>query len=398
MPKHLNLFVAVVLSAALLPMCSKTAKNSAGGGGTTTAKDTVQITISGTQTIAGGDTVTIRGKNLPTTSFTLTLNSKQLSVLAATADSILGVVPKMAGSGTIVLEFGGDTVKGPSCTYNYQVVVTTIAGNGTVGTAVGPALGSSFYCPWGITADANGDLYIADCYNRLLRKYTAASAMISTIAIPDTLPFYSPYNIALDRVTHNLYVTDFNVHLAKVHPDNSFTLIYNDSMPNTGIALGPDGFLYMSNNTYGTVMRLDTSGGHRSFFGQGIETPRNLVFDKAGNLYVSAYGIYKITPQDVQMQLYGDLGFQGWEIARDTLGNIYEADHFSNVLRMIEASTGNVITLAGSGNPADVDGIGLNASFNGPQGLCIDDNGVLYVTTFNYDNNGGNEVRRITIQ
>ena len=65
---------------------------------------------------------------------------------------------------------------------------------------------------------------------------------------------------------------------------------------------------------------------------------------------------------------------------------------------MIEASTGNAIILAGSGNPADVDGIGLNASFNGPQGLCIDDNGVLYMTTFNYDNNGGNEVRRITIQ
>ena len=41
---------------------------------------------------------------------------------------------------------------------------------------------------------------------------------------------------------------------------------------------------------------------------------------------------------------------------------------------------------------------GLNASFNGPQGLCIDDNGVLYMTTFNYDTNGGNKIRKITIQ
>jgi DNA-binding beta-propeller fold protein YncE len=397
MSKHLNLFAALLL-AGLLSACSKAANDGSPIGGPSPTKNTVQITSTAAESVHGGDTVTIYGKHLPTSSFTLTLNSRLLKIIAATVDSILGVVPKMAGSGTIVLEVANDTVKGPVCTYNYQVVVSTIAGNGTVGTASGPALGSSFNCPWGITADANGDLYIADCYNRLLRKYSAAPASISTIAIPDTLPFYSPYNIALDRVTHNLYVTDFNLHLAKVHPDNSFTLLYNDSMPNTGIALGPDGFLYMSNNTYGTIIRLDTNGNNRTLFGTNIITPRNLIFDKAGNLYVAALGIYEITPQDVQSQIYGALGFEGWEIARDTLGNIYEADHFNNVLRMIEASSGNVLTIAGSGNPADVDGTGLNASFNGPQGLCIDDSGALYMTTFNYNTNGGNEVRKITIQ
>jgi hypothetical protein len=82
----------------------------------------------------------------------------------------------------------------------------------------------------------------------------------------------------------------------------------------------------------------------------------------------------------------------------DTIGNIYEADHFNNNLRLIEASTGNIYTIAGSGTAADIDGIGLNASFNGPQGLTIDDNGVLYLTTYNYDTGGGNEIRKITVQ
>jgi DNA-binding beta-propeller fold protein YncE len=200
-------------------------------------------------------------------------------------------------------------------------------------------------------------------------------------------------------MTHNLYVTDFNVHMTKVNPNGNFTLIYStDTFATTGIAVGPDGWLYMSNNDNGTVMRLDTNGNNRTLFGSGMVTPRNLIFDKSGNLYVAAYGIYEITPADVQTEIAPNNGFQGWEIARDTLGNIYEADHFANVLRMIEASTGNTLTIAGSGNPADVDGINLKASFNGPQGLCIDDSDYLYMTTYNYNTGGGNEVRKITIR
>jgi hypothetical protein len=74
-------------------------------------------------------------------------------------------------------------------------------------------------------------------------------------------------------------------------------------------------------------------------FGRNITLPRNLIFDKAGNLYVAPYGIYEITPNDVQTQVAFDDQFKEWEIARDTLGNIYEADHFNNNLRIIEAAT-----------------------------------------------------------
>jgi len=396
MSKRPTSLLIVALIPLLFSACAKTAVKA-----TSLNSGTVQVTATNTPIpIRGGDTLTLYGKNFPSdlSAFSVTLNGKAFRIVSANADSVRAIVPKMAGSGYAVLNVDTTSYQGPYLTYNYVVTVTTIAGNGSQGTNNGPALGASFYCPWGITADANGDLYIADCYNRLLRKYTAATSSVSQIDIPDTLPFYSPYNIALDRLTHNLYVTDFNLHLAKYNPGGNFTLLYNDSMPNTGIAVGPDGWLYMSNNTYGTVIRLDTNGNNRTLFGRNIETPRNLVFDKSGNLYVAAYGIYKITPADVQTELLFDSVYQGWEIARDTLGNIYEADHFANNLRMVEASTGKIFTIAGSGNAADIDGIGLNASFNGPQGLCIDDNGNLYMTTYNYTNNSGNEVRKITIQ
>ena len=61
-------------------------------------------------------------------------------------------------------------------------------------------------------------------------------------------------------------------------------------------------------------------------------------------------------------------------------------------------SKGNVSVIAGSGAASDIDGIGLQASFNGPQGLTIDSHGNLYVTTYNYQTNGGNKVRKITFE
>ena len=57
-------------------------------------------------------------------------------------------------------------------------------------------------------------------------------------------------------------------------------------------------------------------------------------------------------------------------------------------------SKGNVSVIAESGATSDIDGIGLQASFNRLQGLTIDSHGNLYVTTYNYQTNGGNEVRK----
>ena len=389
MLKHalLNLFAAGLILAA----CNKSGKRGQAG-------PPIQITSITPLSIQGGDTVTVRGKNLPfnVSSYTVTLNGHRFTLIGGSADSIRGVVPKMAGSGHLVVNAYQDTVLGPAMTYNYVVTVSTIAGTGQSGTANGAALSSTFYCPWGITADANGDLYVADCYNRLLRKYTAATAAISQTNIPN-IPFYSPYNIALDRASHNLYVTDFNAHVLKVHADNSASVIDTNFKTSTGVAVGPDHWLYLTDNILGTVTRLDTNGNNGTIIGKNMTTPRNLVFDKAGNLYISAYGLYEFT-SSWQDQLFLDPQFKGWEIARDTLGNIYEADHFNNNLRMYEASTRTIFTIAGTGIADDADGVGLKASFNGPQGLCIDDNGVLYMTTYNYDTNGGNKIRKITIQ
>ncbi|MEO8765618.1 MAG: hypothetical protein ABI416_15065 [Ginsengibacter sp.] len=224
--------------------------------------------------------------------------------------------------------------------------------------------------------------------------------MVSTISIPTyvgTSTFYSPYNIALDRNSKSLYVTDFNEHLMKITSAGDMSVILTDSMPLAGIAVGPNNKLYLGNNTRGEIFELDTTGENKTTYVSGIVTPRNIIFGNDNLMYVAGYGIYKVSgPGSYTYEVAGSQ-FNGWEIAMDSAGNFYEADHFNNRVRKIERD-GTITNIAGNGEAADIDGIGLNASFDGPQGITIDKDGNLYVTTFNYSTNTGNKVRKITFR
>lgn len=355
--------------------------------------------------VKSGQTVTITGQNLTSGGTpTATLNKRALTVQNATATSLQVVIPKMAGSGIIKLTVGSRSFEGPQCNYQYTATVTTVTGASGGGSSDGTLSSAQFYCPWGVVVDENGDLYIADCYNRLIRKVSIANNQVSTIRFTTT-NFFSPYNLAIDTKNHVLYGTDFNAHVIRMNTDGSNqTVIYNGPMPNTGVALGPDGLLYVSNNTLGTIIRMNTDGSNVTPYASGIVTPRNIIFDDAGEMFVAGYngatqtaGIFQVLSGTTPVFMRADKAFGGWEIARDTYGNFYEADHFNNVLKLIDPS-GNVVTLAGSGTAADVDGVGSAASFNGPQGLAIAADGTLYLTTYNYTSGGGNRVRKIVVE
>jgi sugar lactone lactonase YvrE len=69
---------------------------------------------------------------------------------------------------------------------------------------------------------------------------------------------------------------------------------------------------------------------------------------------------------------------------------VYVADSGNHVLRRITFD-GIVSTVAGSGRPEDVDGVGARAGFKQLAGLAIDANGTLYVA-----DTGNNKIKRVT--
>jgi serine/threonine protein kinase, bacterial len=98
-------------------------------------------------------------------------------------------------------------------------VVSTIAGNGTQGSANGTGANATFNYPIGIAVDNSGNIYVADTNNNLIRKITQ-SGVVSTLAgtgeagflngPADKAMFNLPWYLTIGH-DGNLYVTD-NAH------------------------------------------------------------------------------------------------------------------------------------------------------------------------------------------
>lgn len=78
-------------------------------------------------------------------------------------------------------------------------------------------------------------------------------------------------------------------------------------------------------------------------------------------------------------------------IAVDKNGVVYTADRWSHIIRKISLN-GMVSTLAGNAEVSgDTDGLGTAATFNEPWGLCVDDQGNVYVA-----DTRNNKIRKVT--
>jgi hypothetical protein len=109
-------------------------------------------------------------------------------------------------------------------------MVTTIAGLAGVsgsrdGRGVDPQSSAQFYSPSGIAVDGNGNVYVADTYNDLIRKITSQGA-VSTLAgqyfvtgsadgFYTNAQFNFPYGVAVDNAA-NVYVADTFNHTIRV--------------------------------------------------------------------------------------------------------------------------------------------------------------------------------------
>ena len=233
---------------------------------------------------------------------------------------------------------------------NSAGIVTTVAGNGTLGFSGdgGPAAGAGVWNPMGLAVDAAGNLYIADSGNGRIRKVNPAG-VISTVAGGALLPGFSgdggaavgaglflPGGLAVDAAG-NIFITDIgNNRIRKVNPAGVISTVAGN---------GSKGF--SGDGGAATSASFNFSGAHA---GLGV--------DAAGNLYIpdtANHRVRKVDSTGVITTVAGNgiPGFSGdggpavnaglnnpGDVAADSAGNFYIADNTNNRVRKVTVGTG----------------------------------------------------------
>lgn len=284
-----------------------------------------------------------------------------------------------------------------------------VAGNDFgAGMADGPGTTARFDTPDGIARDGQGNLYVADRFNSVIRKITPAGVVSTFAGMPgqagsadgtgSAARFAVPSGIAVDNAGNVIVGDRGNLTLRRITPDGTVTTIIGSagsavdgqgsavafSASPMSVAVGADGIIYVAERTL--VRRVAPDGSTTILAGKsgvvGVQdgpvadatfnSLKGIAVDSAGNVYVVDGGL-------------------------ERAGGMLSTTYFTSASVRRIGVDGIVSTIAGT-NAAGIDsgvfgfadGPGTQARFNYPEGIAIDADGILYV-----NDRANNAVRRV---
>jgi sugar lactone lactonase YvrE len=258
---------------------------------------------------------------------------------------------------------------------------------------------SPIFLPMGVVTDTSGNLYLSDSQNNRVRRVDAQSKLMVTVA-GNGSPGYSG---------ENLRASSSSI-----------------SAP-SGMTLDGAGNIYFADTGNHIVRRVDAftglmstvagSPGAQGYAGDGgpaqqarLSLPQSVGFDLAGNLLIADTGNNVIREVDATSGSIRTIagtgvgGFNGdgqlatnsqlyspWSVSLGQDGSIYIADSSNNRVRQI-TSSGIMTTVAGTGDRGFMgDGGAATLAFlSAPASVVLDPAGDLYIA-----DSGNNRIRKI---
>ena len=238
------------------------------------------------------------------------------------SDHLNDAIRKVDANGIITTVAG----VGPSATWAKGPWVPGVQPKGGDG---GPATQGVLESPWGITFDAQGNLYIADRDHHAIRKVDT-NGIITTVAGTGQQGYSGdggpatkarlnkPLGVVFDAAGNMFIADENNSRIRKVDTNGIISTVGGTgelgcsgnggpataaAMQNPhGFGFGPDGSLYVSEGDCNVVRKIDTRGTLLPVLGTGaagcagldggaalaaeLANPGDLTFDARGNLYV----------------------------------------------------------------------------------------------------------------
>ena len=321
----------------------------------------------------------------------------QTSISALTSPLILPSAVAFDSTGNLyIAETGNHVIR----RVDPQGQITTIAGTGTQGFSGdnGPATQAQLDSPQGLALNAT-TLYIADTHNHRIRALNLTTNIITTIAGTTTAGFDGDSGSAT------------SAHL---------------NLP-TALALDPTGNLCLADTANHRIRRIDATThiittiagtGTQGYSGDAgpatqaaIDSPTGLAADTTGNLYLSDTHNHRIRRIDATTHIIttiagtGAPGSNGDNAAAtaatlalphgltlDANGNLYLSDTANHRIRRIDATTGLITTIAGTGTQgfSGDTGPATAATLDSPRTATISTNQLTLADTSN------NRVRQLS--
>jgi sugar lactone lactonase YvrE len=370
----------------------------------------VTATVSGTSAVP---TVVMQG--VQSADYVATAGGSCASVAttyAANQSCTVTVVfqPKAPGirSGAVVLRASNGTVLGVTPLSGMATGPLPVLSPGIISTVAGttdyiyqgdgnPAAGSPIFLPGGVALDGAGNLYVSDTLNDRVRRVDAVTGIITTIAGNGTIGFAGDGGVGTQALL---------------------------ASP-AGLAIDGAGFLYVADTGNHSIRRIDlvtdiittVAGqlGQQGYTGDGkaatsakFTSPEGVCFDLAGNMIIADTGNNVIRRVNAATGIIntiagtGAAGYNGdgvlataatlntpWGTTVGADGAIYISDRDNHRVRKVD-TTGIISTVAGIGNQAYSGDTGpaTAAALNEPSAVVMDPAGDLFIA-----DTGNNKIR-----
>lgn len=375
---------------------------------------------------AKGATITITGTGFlaDVLQMKVLVNGVSAQLLSGTTTTITFLIPTFSPAPTtaiqiVVQKSGVQIGTGFGFTYLYTQVLKSLT-NGSIGFLDGPFGTAKMEEIKGITIDSSGNVYSAQFTNPRVRKF-GVDGQVTTMAGNGTVGSTDGNGAAALLIQHdyitsdlvgNIYVAQSNGIIRKIDPSKNVTTIGDANGPLQGIRLSKTGMLYFHTGnkvgkmpvTGGTPTWITISAGFgdvdgslttAKFFlygGLDISEDEKMIYVSDNYNGLNSGNKVKLINLNTNTitTIAGKTGLSGGDGAAlnvgfkimgdlllDNTGGLYITDIFNNAVKYLK--NGQVTTIVG-GTSGDVDGPLSQARLNYPIGLAINKYGEIFIS------------------